>query len=45
MIGEWLPHYTAMQTYMRRRIFGLFWQYRVATDDESRACFRGMISQ
>jgi len=44
MIGPWRFHETGLQSYMRRRIFGLFWLYRLATDAEVRNRFSHAIS-
>jgi hypothetical protein len=39
IFGDWKPYYTAQQTYMRRRILGIFSQTRIATIDECQALF------
>jgi hypothetical protein len=38
-VGDWQPHITSDETYMRRRWLGFFWQTRKATDDEARMIF------
>jgi len=37
MFGSWKIFDTGLETYMRRRVFGMFWFYRRATDEEVRA--------
>lgn len=43
MMGPWQPFENATESYMRRRVLGLFWLYRQMTDNEVRSRFRSII--